>query len=129
MFEAALFANLADLTGCMYISDLQPLPRCQVLSAVQQLSAEQFPARDWIDALCYFSYQHQWSDPKVHTLSAVSAKAPADLGSEPQCRFGIIIMIYFLISRMGEKHGSEHRRTDSRPHRYRHGPEQLHGQS
>ena len=70
-----LFANLADLTGCMYISDLQPLPRCQVLSAVQQLSAEQFPARDWIDALCYFSSQHQWSDPKVHTLSAVSAKA------------------------------------------------------
>ena len=118
--KPALFANLADLTGCMYISDLQSLPRCQVLSAVQQLSAEQFPARDRIDALCYFSYQHQWSDPKVHTLSAVSAKAP---GSEPQCRFGIIIMIYFLISRMGEKHGSEHRRTDSRPHRYRHGPE------
>ena len=37
--------------------------------------------------------------------------------------------LYFLISRMEEKHGSEHRRTDSRPHRYRHGPEQLHGQS
>ena len=70
-----LFANLTGLTGCMYISDLQSLPRCQVLSAVQQLSAEQFPARDRIDALCYFSYQHQWSDPKVHTLSAVSAKA------------------------------------------------------
>ena len=70
-----LFANLADLTGCMYISDLQYLPRCQVLAAVQQLSAEQYPARDWIDALCYFSDQHQWLDPQVHTLSAASARA------------------------------------------------------
>lgn len=69
-----LFANLADLTGCMYISDLQYLPRCQVLAAVQQLFAEQFSARDWIDALCYFSDQHQWSDPQVHTFSAASAR-------------------------------------------------------
>lgn len=70
-----LFAALADLAGCMYISDLQYLPRCQVLSAVQQLSAEQFPARDWIDALCYFSDQHQWLDPKVHNFSTDYARS------------------------------------------------------
>lgn len=70
-----LFTTLADLTGCMYISDLQFLSRREVLEAVQQLSAEQFLARDWIDALCYFSDQYQWSDPKVHTFSADIARA------------------------------------------------------
>ena len=70
-----LFTTLADLTECMYISDLQYLPQSQVLAAVQQLSAEQFPARDWIDALCYFSNQYQWSDPQVHTFSADIARA------------------------------------------------------
>lgn len=69
-----LFTALSDLTECMYISDLQFLSRRQVLEAVQQLSAEQFPARDWIDALCYFSDQYQWSDPQVHTFSADSAR-------------------------------------------------------
>lgn len=70
-----LFRTLADLTGCMYISDLQFLPRQQVLEAAQQLSAEQFPARDWIDALCYFSDQYQWSDPQVHAFSSAVTKA------------------------------------------------------
>ena len=69
-----LFATLADLTGCMYISDLQFLPRQQVLEAVQQLPAAQFPARDWIDALCYFSDKHQWSDPMIHNFSSDSAR-------------------------------------------------------
>jgi len=69
-----LFTTLADLTGCMYISDLQYLPQCQVLAAVQQLSAQQFPARDWIDALCYFSDQYQWSDQIVHNFSVAYAK-------------------------------------------------------
>lgn len=69
-----LFRSLANLAGCMYISDLQYLPRFHVLAAVQQLSAAQFPARDWVDALCYFSNDYLWSDPQVHTFSGDVAK-------------------------------------------------------
>ena len=70
-----LFHALADLTGCLYISDLRRIPKSQLCAAVEQLNASEFPERQWIALLCYLTDQYQWTDPQVQAFTAAYAQS------------------------------------------------------
>lgn len=70
-----LFHALANLNGCLYISDLKRLPKEQLLAAIQRLATTDYPARQWVGLLCYLSDAYQWSDPQVQAFTAEFARS------------------------------------------------------
>lgn len=52
--QMGLLDRLAQMSGCVCLSDLRtPAYRRPVLDALGQISAEEYPAKEWLEAMGY----------------------------------------------------------------------------
>lgn len=73
----SLLDFLANKVGCMYLSDLRSInsTECRMLKrCIEKISAEQFVAREWQDALEYLAdTKTEETDPSILKLQLTEA--------------------------------------------------------